>query len=101
MLAYGIAEFGCLSAAGHTSALGLSVVTWLLLAVSAATLAVAVAATRIAHRCALELAPRDPTGDAEGPPGGDMAAAGRMLSGMFAFVILVQSVPILYYLRHC
>jgi hypothetical protein len=100
MLAYAIAEFGCVSPFGHRELLGLTAVTWGLLGVSAVTLAVAVAATRVARR-ARESAPEPGGPHADGPPTGYLAASGLYLSGFSAFVILVQSVPILYYLRDC
>jgi hypothetical protein len=100
MLAYAIAEFGCVGSAPHSTLLGLTAVTWGVLAVSAATLAAAVAATLVAHR-SRERAPEPADPNADGPPAGYLAGAGLYLSGFSAFVILVQSVPILYYLRDC
>ncbi len=97
MLAYLIAEFGCLTAAGHRAYLGLTAVTWAVLGVSAATLLVALAATLVAERNRRRLPPYE--GDAR--PGAYVAYAGVILSGMFSFVILVESLPILFYLRDC
>ena len=100
MLAYAIAEFGCLSAFGRRTLLGLTAVTWGLLVVSAATLAVAVVAALVARR-SREQAPEPGDPNADGPPKGYVAAAGLYLSGFSAFVIAVQTVPIFYYLRDC
>ncbi|MBA4068055.1 MAG: hypothetical protein C0501_31000 [Isosphaera sp.] len=100
LLAYAVAEFGCRTPAGHDTHLGLTVVTWLLVGVSAASLLVALAATWVAHRSRGRLS-RDGDPAAEDAPRAYLATAGLIQSGAFAFVILVESVPILYYLRDC
>ena len=101
MLAYGIAEFGCLSATAHTSFLGLTAVTWMLLVLSAATLAVAAWATLVAYRSGRQLPSASLDADEAAPPGGYMATAGVVMSGLSTFFIIVESIPIFYYLGDC
>ena len=99
MLAYAIAEFGCLGGLGHVYFLGITVVAWLVIVVSVATLLVAVVSTLVAYRCERRLrvgpAIEDRAGEA------DVARAGWITSGLSALVIFVESLPIFYYLHHC
>ncbi len=100
MFAYVISEFGCLTAGGKATFAGLTVVTWLVLALTALTLALAAGAARVAYRSGQALPGTEADTDAQ-PPKRSLADAGLYLSGTSAFVILVESLPILYYLRDC
>jgi hypothetical protein len=100
MLAYAIAEFGCVGRLGERSYGGISLVAWLLLALTAATVLAAAAATGVAYHSyrRLRSSPSeiDVTGAAQ-----NAAWAGVLTSGTFTFVILFESLPILYYLQGC
>jgi hypothetical protein len=101
MLAYVIAEFGCLSGLGAIRAGGISIVAWMLLGLSAGALALAILATVFAARIR-----RRPGGDAGEEADGTEARAfggrlGYVTNLVFTLVIAVQSVPILYYLGEC
>jgi hypothetical protein len=119
LLAYTIAEFGCLSGLGERHFGGLSVVTWMLLGLSVLTLALALVATALSRQLSRtqRYASRDPS---TAPPGssrnphfhgerGPEAASTVAFSGRlayltnlaFTFVIAVQTVPIFYFLGRC
>jgi hypothetical protein len=100
MLAYTIGEFGCLSPGGKAMLAGLTVVTWLVLALTALTLALAVGAAWVAYRIGQRLSGAAEDTSAQ-PPKRYLADAGLYLSGTSAFIILVESLPLLYYLRDC
>jgi heme/copper-type cytochrome/quinol oxidase subunit 2 len=100
-LAFTIAEFGCLAGLGHVQWTGLSVVAWMLLAMTAVTLAVGVAATWVAWRNRRRLlqswGPRSESHEAE-----DFTARLALVTNAtFVVVIVVQTIPIFYYLREC
>jgi hypothetical protein len=100
MGAYAISEFGCRGGLNRASWLGVTTVAWLLAALSAATLIVAVISTLVARRCERRL--EAARGDTTAPRGeAEVARAGWMASGLFSLVILVESIPIVYYLKHC
>jgi hypothetical protein len=100
MFAYVIGEFGCLSPAGKATFAGLTVVTWLVLALTAVTFLLAVGAAWVAHRCGRHFPGADADTGAQSPKR-YLADAGLYLSGTSAFIILVESLPVLYYLRDC
>lgn len=95
LLAYVIAEFGCLSPLATHTLLGVTAVAWMLLAATLVTLAGAVAATLVALRSDRRLR------DHHEFAGAYMARLGLITSGLFVFIILVQSLPIFYYLSSC
>jgi hypothetical protein len=101
MLAYIIAEFGCLSGLGEKQAGGLTVVAWLLLGLSAAALALAAGAAITAARIR-----RNPAGPVELQTESALTLAfsgrlGVVTNLVFLVIIAVQSVPIFYFLRNC
>jgi hypothetical protein len=100
MLAYAIAEFGCVGGLGERTYGGISLVAWLLLALTAATALAAAIATGVAYRGHRRLQSSrretDVTGAME-----NAAWAGVLTSGTFTFVILFESIPIVYYLSGC
>lgn len=100
LLAYAIAEFGCVSDLGKQAFLGISVVAWLPLAATALTVLAAGVAVFVAYRCC-RLASRDEGESAAPGPWLDAARAGLLTSGLFVFAILFESIPIFYYLRSC
>lgn len=108
LLAYGIAEFGCVSPFSETRLMGLSGVAWLEIGASLITAAVAAIAAVVAYRS------HPSTWDQKRFEGGDhaeasaadsprvfMAYTGVLTSALFVFIILVESLPVLYYLRDC
>jgi hypothetical protein len=98
MGAYVIAEFGCVGTTQEYSVLGVTLVAWLLVGLTLLTCGVAVGATLVAR--GMEHARTDvlrPDDDAVR----SIAHAGALTSGISAFVILFESVPILYYLHGC
>lgn len=99
--AYAIAEFGCVGRLRQQSFAGLNAVAWLIIAASVLTLLAAVASTWLAYRSEQRLcaAPRsdEPVWVAER----EVARTGWITSGLFALVILVESLPIFYYLQDC
>lgn len=104
LLAYAISEFGCVAGWGDVRWAGLSGVTWALIAVTVLAVAVAVLSILVAHLARRKL--QDQPLDAPGEPG--VAAAGRwmaragFIAGVVSLVIiLVQSIPILYWLGGC
>jgi preprotein translocase subunit SecG len=99
LLAYAIAEFGCVLYVERYSFLGITLVAWLLIAVTVLTAAAAGVAALVAVRASRKITGDDiyaTRGTAE-----YMARVGVLASVLFIFVILVQSVPIFFYLRHC
>jgi hypothetical protein len=99
LLAYFIAEFGCLAGWGEIFMFDVTAVAWAVIASSALTLVVAIAASLVAFRARKRLAGEQC--DAEPGTELELARAGFITSSLFTFVILVQSVPVFFYLRHC
>jgi hypothetical protein len=100
LLAYGVAEFGCLSGMGKIEMGGLTWVAWMLLGVSA----LAAGLAGVAIVVSLRLHRRLRAGGAGGE--GDRSTAfsvrlGLISNVVFAGVIVVQTIPIFYYLRGC
>lgn len=102
LLSYGIAEFGCVSPFRDAQWLGFSGVAWLEAATTVLAVAFAASAIVVAQR---NKAPWG--GDAEvvqhesSDPRAFMARTGAIASALFLFIILVQALPILFYLRRC
>jgi hypothetical protein len=95
MLAYGIAEFGCVSPLKETSWLGVSAVAWMLIALSAAMLALALATLFVNYTSIARLA-ADAHASAH-----LLARLGLLANLVFASIIVVESIPIFYYLQTC
>jgi hypothetical protein len=101
LLVYGIAEFGCGSGLGDRHVLGISVVAWLLLAVTAATMLLALAATFVGWRSARQSQEVEPDLSAEHHARLFTARAGWITNSLFAVVIVIQAIPIFFFLRDC
>jgi len=101
MLAYAVAEFGCLSPLDSKIYLGITVVAWLEFSLTAVCTLAALGATALAYvlyrRLRAKVGPDDPAGAAER----DTAWTGLLTSGTFTLVIVFESIPILYYLQCC
>jgi hypothetical protein len=100
LLAYAIAEFGCLSGWGRQQFAGFSLVAWLLLGLSLVALTLAGGATIAAARLRRRAEQRVSEAEADRALvfGARLAFVTNLV---FTVVIAVQSVPILYYLSGC
>jgi hypothetical protein len=103
MTAYAIAEFGCVGSLGHRSYLGISYVAWLEIFVTVVTASLAAAATFVAYRCHRRLTPPSPDSADSSSHAAERNTAymGLLAGSLFFFVILFESIPIFFYLRHC
>lgn len=100
VVAYVVAEFGCVGGLGSRSFAGLSWVAWLEIAITALTTIVAAAATAVARRSQRIIATRAEDQLAAAFEA-HTARAGVLTSGLFTIIILFESIPILFYLRDC
>jgi hypothetical protein len=100
LLAYLVAEFGCVSGLGSARWWGLSPVTWMLIFVSLLTLGMAIYAFFVSLRAGRKLAEARPA-PAAWAPHQFAARYGALSNGMFAFIILAQCLPIFFYLHDC
>ena len=100
LLSWIVGEFGCLAGLGEITLLGLAGTAWLVILVSLATFAVSVAAAVAARAVGKRLRPE---ADSLDQTGSDrfLARIGVITSGLFAFVILVESIPVFFFLRSC
>jgi hypothetical protein len=100
MLAYAVAEFGCLSGLGDTHLAGLTVVTWMLFGVTVVAGGIAALAILVSLR--LHRRFRHVTASGEGARANAFSARLGLISNIvFALVIAVQAIPIFYFLRVC
>lgn len=101
---YAIAEFGCASRFSAVHWLGITGTSWILIAVSLVLCGVSAVAALAGRRS--EAALRDPQG-IRGPVGESrhpdvyIAHAGWITSGIFVFIIAVESVPPFFFLQRC
>jgi hypothetical protein len=101
LLAYLIAEFGCVSGRDAGAVAGIALPAFMLLVMSLLMLTMAVAAALAAGLTLRRLDKRGDVGERRPATERAMARIGLFASALFAFIILVQSVPILFYLRGC
>jgi len=103
MFAYAAAEFGCVGSLGRPGYLDISLVAWLILLLTAATASIAAASTFVAYRFYRRLATAQlDSADGESHSAERYTAYVGLLAGsLFVFVILFESIPIFFYLRHC
>ena len=97
---YAVGEFGCVSGLGRVSYAGVSAVAWLIILISAILLAVAVAAAFLGYQDK----GRDNEGEftcRENEGGRFLSRFGFLLSGLFALIILVETLPVFAYLDGC
>lgn len=100
VFAYVVAEFGCLAGLGQIRLLNITGVAWLLLGVTLLTLGIGGMATWLSWRCDGKILRAQETEE-------DMAgekftvSTGLLSNSVFVFIILVQSVPIFYFLHEC
>lgn len=103
MFAYAAAEFGCVSGWGRGRYLDVSFVAWLEVALTAVTAAIAAASTFVAYRYHRRLAapPLESTEESAHVAQRYIAFVGLLAGSLFFLVILFESIPIFFYLRHC
>ena len=101
-----IAEWGCISGLHRYQFLGITAIAWSVIAISVVALLVAAAATWIVYRASQHYDDVAETGqsahvyDASGTDK-FLARVGLWSSALFVFIIAVQSLPILYFLKEC
>ena len=100
LLVYGIAEWRCVPPLPGTHFLGMTGTAWLLLAVSVALFIAACAAALLSYRNDGRRSAKDADDDRAGPRP-FMAHTGLFTSGLFAFIILVESVSIFFFASQC
>lgn len=100
MLAYGISEFGCTAGLGRRSFIGVSAVSWMLLLLSVAMAALAGWALLVARGVGRRADAGVPHPDEESTAW-EVARLGSIANGLFLFIVLIQSVPIFFYLGRC
>lgn len=98
---YAIAEFGCVSGWGRGTFLGVTGLSWLLLAVSAIMLGVCTGSVLLARRSLHRL--RKASGSGTIPPHSHffVARTGFISGTLFGLIILVETLPIFFYLQRC
>lgn len=101
MLAYIVAEFGCVGRLANYDYLGITLVAWLELALTVATTLGAGMATAVAYRSHRRLRSPAVVDNLELAAERSTVWAGLLTSGTFTFVIVFESIPILYYLQTC
>ena len=101
LLAYFISEFGCFSGLHGRTLGGLTAVAWAVLAVSAAMLLIAVAAAWVAYRSDRKIRGHGFRTNTPEGAAGFLARSGAATSGLFALIIIAQSIPIFFFLKDC
>jgi hypothetical protein len=97
---YAIGEFGCVGGWDRISWAGIGLVAWLIIILSTLLLLVAVAATLVGYLDKRRDEGRDsPEWEDEG--GVFLSSYGALLSGLFALIILVETLPVFAYLDGC
>lgn len=100
MLAYAISEFGCTAGLGRRSLLGISAVSWMLLVMSAAMTALAAWALLVSNGIG-RLATRDARDADDEATAEYVARFGRIANGLFLFIVVIESLPIFFFLGEC
>jgi hypothetical protein len=98
-----VAEWGCFSGLQQTTYGGITLVAWILIVLSAAMFLMAVLATIAAWAGSRRVS--GSADDSDLPPHEELdrflARFGVAASGVFTFIILAESLPILYFLTDC
>lgn len=100
LLVYVISEWRCVGPLPDLQFLGMTGTAWLLLGVSVILFAAACAATVISYRTDGARRATDEPDDLAGPAP-FLARTGVYLSGLFAFVIVVEAIPIFFFRTYC
>jgi hypothetical protein len=101
LISYAAGEFGCVSGLGERHFLGISAVAWLVIVITVVMFGIALAATIMAYKGETKLKARERELREDRDWEKYMAHAGWMTSGVFALIILVEALPILYFLKDC
>jgi len=101
LLTYAVAEFGCVSGFADFQWLGIDGIAWLLLAASVPPILLGIVSVWIANRTTRKLQQASDTGEEINRPEQQAVRIGLILNGFFLLTILVQTVPIFYYLDGC
>ena len=102
LVSYALAEFGCVGGMSDAGFLGLSGVAWWECVASVLLILTAAGATYVANRHKRYYADEVAASRVESSdPRVFMARSGVLASGVFVFIIAVQSLPILFYLQGC
>jgi hypothetical protein len=101
LAAYIIAEFGCISGWGKGTFMGVTGLAWLLLGVSAVMLGLCTWSVLIARRCLRDLRKAPFADRARVQSRIFMARAGFISGAIFVLIILVETLPIFFYLQRC
>jgi len=97
---YAIGEFGCVGGWGRIAYWNISGVAWMILIMSACSLALAVAAAFTGYRDMRSDSGREePANDDEG--GIYLSQFGTILSVLFSLIIIVETLPVFAYLHGC
>jgi hypothetical protein len=99
LLAYAIAEWGCIR--GSRVIAGISGTAWLLLALSFLLLAASAAATFIPWRHLRRMEAAGGESDTQRGAEEHLARMGFLAGVGFTLVILIESIPIFFYLQEC
>lgn len=99
--AYAIAEFGCVAGWGHAPG-SVSAVSWMLIVLSAAMTLLAAGALLASYQVGKRPSHGPAGADADEHDTADYVARfGKITNGLFLFIIVVQSLPIVFYLGRC
>jgi hypothetical protein len=103
LLIYVISEWGCVKWPPRFAFYGITATAWLLIAVSALLLFVSVAAAYVGFRYQRRGRDFGQGEDADVPYHTEefVSRTGLIMSGTFAFIILVESIPTFYFLQRC
>jgi hypothetical protein len=97
---YAIGEFGCVGGWDRFAWAGISLVAWMIISISVLLLVVALSACLIGYQGKMRDA-RQPSTVAENEGGVFLSSYGFLLSGLFALIILVETLPVFAYLGGC
>lgn len=101
LLAWLIAEFACIAQVDHVELFGITLIAWSLLLLSLLMFLLAIAAALAGWHAKHRLKSEE-TLDHEGQDVEiHFARSGAIMSGLFALVIIAQTVPIFYFLGSC
>lgn len=102
LLAYGIAEFGCVSGLGERHWLGVSMVAWLEAVLSILSLSSCLFACWVARQNSQSLTQRETQVDSDAADARMfMARSGVLSNRLFVLIIAVQSIPFIFYWNGC
>lgn len=96
---WALAEFGCLGPLARSGPLGLTRVSWWVLAVTALAVVLAAAATWVGWQTERRARALPPSPSAEASA--FAARVAWMAGAVFTLVVVVEALPVLFYLRGC